>query len=96
MATLSKAQNRASWAIESSSVAEPYLMPARLPGSTCGALVMDSMPPATTISASPARIAWSARAIASRPDRQTLFTVTDGTVMGMPPLTAAWRAVIWP
>ena len=30
------------------------------------------------------------------PDRQTLFTVEAGTVIGMPPLTAAWRAVICP
>ena len=31
------------------------------------------MPPATTISASPARISWSACATAARPDRQTLL-----------------------
>ncbi len=30
------------------------------------------------------------------PDRQTLLTVVAGTVIGMPALTAAWRAVIWP
>ena len=30
------------------------------------------------------------------PDRQTLLTVVAGTVMGMPALAAAWRAVIWP
>ena len=57
---------------------------------------MDSMPPATTMSNSPALISWSASAIASRPDRQTLLIVSAGTVIGMPAATAAWRAVIWP
>ncbi len=30
------------------------------------------------------------------PDRHTLLMVFAGTFMGMPPATAAWRAVIWP
>ena len=64
--------------------------------SRCGALVIDSCPPATTISNSPARISWSASAIASSPDRHTLLMVSAGTVIGMPALTAAWRAGIWP
>ena len=34
--------------------------------------------------------------MASRPDRQTLFTVVAGVVIGMPALTAAWRDVICP
>ena len=51
---------------------------ARASGSRCGAWVIDSMPPATTISNSPARISWSASAIASRPDRHTLLIVSDG------------------
>jgi len=59
-------------------------------------LVIDSIPPATTTSNSPQVISWSARAMASRPDRHTLFTVTAGTVIAIPPRTAAWRAVIWP
>ena len=74
----------------------PYLKPSRLFGSRCGAWVIDSMPPATTISCSPARMSWSAIAIALMPDRHTLLMVIDGTLIGMPPLTAAWRAVIWP
>ena len=74
----------------------PYLKPSRDFGSRCGALVIDSMPPATTISNSPARISWSASAIALRPDRQTLLIVIDGTFIGMPPATAAPRAGIWP
>ena len=34
--------------------------------------------------------------IVLRPERHTLLTVVAGTVIGMPALTAAWRAVIWP
>jgi methylmalonyl-CoA/ethylmalonyl-CoA epimerase len=36
------------------------------------------MPPATTTSNSPAPMSWSASAIASSPDRQTLLTSSDG------------------
>ena len=54
------------------------------------------MPPATTISHSPARISWSASAMALRPDRQTLLMVMEGTDIGMPPFTAAVRAGFWP
>jgi hypothetical protein len=32
--------------------------------------------------------------MADIPERQTLLIVTEGTVIGNPPLTAAWRAVI--
>ena len=59
-------------------------------------MVIDSWPPATTTSNSPARISWSASAIASRPDRQTLLMVSEGTFIGIPALTAAWRAGICP
>jgi hypothetical protein len=52
---------------------------------------MDSIPPATTMSASPDWIIRSARWMALRPDRQALLIVVDGTVMGTPPLWAAWR-----
>ena len=74
----------------------PYLKPSRDFGSRCGALVIDSMPPATTISCSPARISWSAIAIALSPERHTLLIVIDGTVIGMPPATPAVRAGFWP
>ena len=50
-----------SYIMESTSVASPMRKPARAPGRRWGAWVIDSMPPATTISASPARIIWSAR-----------------------------------
>ncbi len=74
----------------------PYLNPSRDFGSRCGALVIDSMPPATTISTSPARISWSAIAIALSPERQTLLMVIDGTLIGIPPATAASRAGFCP
>ena len=74
----------------------PYLNPSRDFGSRCGALVIDSMPPATTISTSPARISWSAIAIALSPERQTLLMVIDGTLIEMPPATAALRAGFCP
>ena len=54
------------------------------------------MPPATTISTSPARISWSAIAIALRPERQTLLMVIDGTLIEIPPATAALRAGFCP
>ena len=73
-------------------VTSPYLKPSRDFSSRCGAWLIDSIPPATTTSNSPSRISWSASAIASSPDRQTLLTDTAGTFIGMPPLTAACRA----
>jgi hypothetical protein len=83
-------------AIESTSSAEPYLIPLRAAGSRCGALVIDSIPPATTMSNSPALISWAASAMASSPDRQTLLIVIEGTVIGMPAATAACLDGIWP
>ena len=88
------ASHNPSNAIESTIVTSPYLKPSRDFGSRCGAFVIDSIPPATTTSYSPARISWSASAIAFRPDRQTLLIVMAGTFIGMPPLTAACRAAI--
>ena len=96
MGEWSNASVRPSRAIASSSSMEPYLYPARAPGSRCGAPVMDSMPPATTTSNSPARISCAASAIASSPDRHTLLIVRDGTDIGMPPATAAWRVGFCP
>ena len=80
----------------SSSSAEPYLKPVRAPGSRCGAPVIDSIPPATTMSNSPAPMSCAASAMASRPDRQTLLIVIDGTLIGMPAATAACRDGICP
>ena len=74
----------------------PRRAPSRAFGSTNGAFVMDSIPPATTTSSSPARIIWSAMAMAEVPDRHTLFTVSEGISLGMPAAMAACRDVIWP
>ena len=94
--TWPNASVRPSQAIASSSSMEPYLCPARDPGSRCGAPVMDSMPPAITTSNSPARMSCAASAIASSPDRHTLLIVIDGTDIGMPAATAACRAGFCP
>ncbi len=74
----------------------PYLKPSRDFGSRCGALVIDSMPPATMISCSPARISWSAVAIALTPDRHTLLMVIEGSDIGRPAAMPAVRAGFWP
>src|SRR3954471_22337645 len=57
---------------------------------------MDSMPPPTPISTSPARIAWSRITVARSPLAQTLLIVSEETSLGMPALICAWRDGIWP
>ena len=74
----------------------PIRKPKRAPGSRYGAWLIDSMPPVTPISRSPARIAWSAMPIVRIPEAQTLLTVSDGTSFGIPALIWAWREGIWP
>ncbi len=59
--------------------------PQRALGTAYGALLIDSMPPATTKRASPRRMSRSAMAMADMPERHTLLMVVAGTVMGMPP-----------
>jgi hypothetical protein len=68
----------------------------RRPGSRWGALVIDSCPPATMTSASPARMVRAASMMATRPDRHTLLTVMAGVDIGMPAATAACLAGFWP
>src|SRR5580704_17595297 len=48
------------------------------------------------ISISPAAIARATPSTASRPEPQTLLTVTHGTLFGRPAKSAAWRAGAWP
>ncbi len=57
---------------------------------------MLSIPPATAISASPARISAAASIIALRPDPQTRLIVVALVVTGSPARSAAWRAGAWP
>ena len=74
----------------------PYLLPVRLPGSMCGALVIDSMPPATTTEADPALIRSWPSMIAFMPEPQTLLSVVAPAEVAMPAPMAAWRAGAWP
>src|ERR1700753_699358 len=57
---------------------------------------MDSWPPATTTSNSPARMSWSASAMASMPDRHILLMVSAAPPQPIPAATADCRAGIWP
>ncbi len=57
---------------------------------------MDSMPPATYRSPSPARIEAAANMIALRPEPQTRLMVVAGVVSARPARRSAWRAGAWP
>src|SRR4051794_752955 len=57
---------------------------------------MLSIPPATTSSASPARISAAASMIDFRPEPQTRLIVVAEVVSASPPASAAWRAGAWP
>ena len=61
-----------------------------------GALVMLSMPPATTKSTEPAASASEPMITVCMPLPQTLLTVVASTDLGRPALSAAWRAGAWP
>ena len=61
-----------------------------------GALDIDSMPPPTATSRSPARIAASSRPAARMPEAQTLLIVSEETSLGIPALICAWREGICP
>ena len=96
IAQCSIVQVRPSASIESTSVASPALRPERAPWSMYGAFVIDSIPPATTTSASPRRIIWLARWIACIPERHARFRSVDGAVRGMPASLVARLAGTWP
>src|SRR6516165_6487599 len=61
-------------------------------GSTNGARVIDSVPPAKQTSASPAAMARAASAIASIPDPQSRLTVAPGICTGSPASSTPIRA----
>src|SRR3954469_1205518 len=88
----SKVERRPSQIIRSTSVPSPIRYPERAFGSAYGAFVIDSIPPVTTTSTSPARIIESAISTARIEDAHTLLTVSEGTSIGIPPPIAAWRA----
>src|SRR5258707_7492277 len=92
----SKAHQRPSLIMASTTSPLPMRSPSRTRGSRYGALLIDSIPPATATSMSPARIAWSAIITAFRPEPQTLLMVSAATCSGRPPLSAACRAGFCP
>jgi hypothetical protein len=64
--------------MESTIFQSPMRWPSREPSSTCGAALMFSWPPATTIWLSPAPIACAASITALRPEPQTALIVKPG------------------
>ena len=61
---------------------------------THGARLMDSTPPATTMSAAPDLIIWLARMMALSPEEQSRFTVMPGMWRGSPARMVAIRATL--
>ena len=59
-----------------------------------GARLIDSTPPATNRSPSPAMTAWHAETTAASPEAQRRFTVTPATDSGRPASSAAIRATL--
>src|SRR6185436_3378857 len=57
---------------------------------------MDSTPPATKMSSSPARMRCAASATVCRPEEQKRFTVMPEVVTGRPARSAIWRAILPP
>ena len=82
---------RPSWIIASSALPSPMRIPKRASLSRYGAFDIDSMPPATPTSRSPARIAASSIPTARTPEAQTLLIVSEETSFGIPALICAWR-----
>src|SRR5579862_9160993 len=70
--------------------------PSRDPFSTCGAALMFSWPPATTMSESPLAMDCAPSIAAFRPEPQTLLMVIAGTMSGSPAQMDAWRAGFCP
>ncbi len=87
---------RPSLIIESIALPSPMRYPNRASGSRYGACDIDSMPPPTPTSRSPARIAVSIITVARTPEAHTLLIVSEDTSFGIPALICAWREGIWP
>src|SRR5215467_333925 len=79
----------------STSSSEPIFTPARR-CCACGAMLIDSCPPATTISESPFMIAWYPSATVRRPEPHSWLTPQAGLSTGMPAAMEAWRAGFCP
>src|SRR3954471_19520548 len=80
----------------STSFASPMRKPSRDPIIACGDRLIDSCPPATTMSASPLAMDCAPSMAALRPDPHTLLMVIAGTISGSPARMAACRAGFWP
>ena len=61
---------------------------------TSGARLIDSTPPATASSISPARIAWQAHTTAASPEAHSRLTVIPGISCGSPASSSAIRATL--
>ncbi|MCY1219054.1 hypothetical protein D9M72_310120 [compost metagenome] len=84
--------HRPSTIMVSTSFQSPMRWPLRELGSTCGAMLMFSWPPAITISLSPVATACAASITAFRPEPHTALMVSAGVSLVPPPLSQAWRA----
>ena len=73
----------------SMSFQSPMRWPSREPGSTCGAALMFSWPPAMTISLSPQATDCAASITALSPEPQTALMVRPGISLGKPLLMTA-------
>ena len=62
----------------------------------CGAMDMDSWPPATMMDASPVWICCMPIATARRPEPHSWLRPQEVVSCGMPAAMAAWRAGFWP
>src|SRR5712671_6081047 len=74
----------------------PMRKPARALGNRYGALVMDSIPPATTTSTEWAVNRSCANIAAFMPEPHILLTVVQPAASGRPAPSDAWRAGAWP
>ena len=82
--------------IASIAFASPMRKPKRACLSRYGAFDIDSIPPPTPTSRSPARIAVSRMPAARMPDAHTLLIVSEDVSFGIPPLICACREGICP
>src|SRR5438128_7513736 len=82
--------------MESTICALPRRYPLRACGKRYGALVIDSIPPATTMELFPVCTACAASATAFNPEPQTLLIVMAPVAGDNPPKIAAWRAGFCP
>ena len=73
----------------------PILVPSRR-CAQCGAWLMLSWPPATTMLEEPSAICWAPSATARRPEPHSWFMPQAGASTGMPAPMDACRAGFWP